>query len=153
MAIIVRFSDRWVTERSYYSYKFWISLFSITTFYEYLSNWLLILKPTDYSNKEVWQEIEELIDSGRNFLKEPIKELVHTYFLNKLSFSSLKAKLDGFRNWEFFYRLKYNELKKVSRYELVEFLENKEKQKSFLIKFLNKNLKAYLLFRPHRHCW
>ncbi len=136
IAIILRFSDRWVTERSYYSYKFWIELFSITTFYEYLSNWLLILKPKDYSNKEVRQEIEELIDSGRNFLKGPIKELVHTYFLNRISFSSLKAKLDGFRNWEFFYRLKYNELKKVSKNELIEFLENKDKQKSFLFKFL-----------------
>ncbi len=136
IAIIVRFSDRWVTERSYYSYKFWIELFSITTFYEYLSNWLLILKPKDYSNEEIRQEIEQLIDSGRNFLKGPIKELVHMYFLNQLSFSSLKAKLDGFRNWEFFYRLKYNEIKKVSRYELVEFLEDKDKQKSFLFKFL-----------------
>ena len=80
IAIIVRFSDRWVTERNYYSYKFWIELFSITTFYEYLANWLLILKPEEYYNQEIREEIEELIDCSRNFLKE----LVDNYFLNKV---------------------------------------------------------------------
>ncbi|MFX1258176.1 MAG: hypothetical protein ACFFAN_09975 [Promethearchaeota archaeon] len=88
VALIVRFSDRWVTERNYLSYKFWEQFYSITTFYEYLLNWLITIDPDDLPINDTYQDVLDLIEICSTSFKKIIKELVWKYFFGSLSFSA-----------------------------------------------------------------
>lgn len=135
ISIINRFSDRWVTSRTANSYNFWIRMFTITNFYDYLINRVNILKPEEIEEDKIAKELIELINGSKILYKKQVLNSVNEYLSKSISFSSFKNRIEAFRNWEFLYKLKPIEIMRLEEFK--EILEdNNRKRYNFTSKFM-----------------
>lgn len=124
IAMIVRFSERFVTERSFLSYKFWIEFFALTTCYDYISNKLLRINIQECDTAETFGEISKIVDNCSIELKLLVKEAIKNFLQGKVSYLVLKTKLDALKDFEFFFRLKSDAIKPISFEEFKDLIEN-----------------------------
>ena len=134
LSVIVRFSDRWVTERSPWSMKFWLEMYQLNNFYDYLVAKMLSLERSDRKIGASYQEIIELIDKSKVKTKRFARELIDEYFFRKSSFNSIKTRMDAWHDFEFYYLFKKNELSLISSEQLEFFLKHPIERRNFLKK-------------------
>lgn len=135
LSVIVRFSDRWATERSPWSMKFWLEMYQLNNFYDYLVAKLLSLERSDRKIGDSYQEIVELINKSKVKTKKLAKEAIDDYFFRSLSFKALKARLDAFHDIDFYASFKFAELTPLSPERFEHLFSNFRERNMFFRKF------------------
>lgn len=135
VATIVRFSARWITERSLLSFRFWEKFYAINTFYNYIAHELMSIDIFDETSRNVYEDVIDLIANCNSTLKKQITELVNDYFTGDLSYVSLKNRLLAYNNFEFYLSLKPDAVQPFSNSQVAELLEKKEGGSRFLGRF------------------
>jgi len=131
ISTIVRFSDRWVMHRSSWSYRFWYEFYQLNNFYDYLSKILL-----NGENKgHIYQKARKIIDDSSIKMKKFVQKIVDSFFFHTMSYNSLKHKLDAFRDLEFFYRFKFEEIREIHPDRIMLYFEDQKERANFLRKF------------------
>jgi len=135
LSIIVRFSDRWAPERSPWSTKFWLEMYQLNNFYDYLIAKMLSLERSDRKIGVSYQEIVELIDKSKVKTKKLAREAIDDYFFRSLSFRALKARLDAFRDLDFYAGFKFAELAALPPERFERLFSNFRERNLFFRKF------------------
>ena len=135
LSVIVRFSDRWATERSPWSMKFWLEMYRLNNFYDYLIAKLLSLERSDRKIGTSYQEIVALIDKSKVKTKKFVREVIDDYFFRNLSFRALKARLDAFHDLDFYASFKFAELTVLSPERFERLFSNFRERNAFFRKF------------------
>lgn len=110
LSVIVRFSDRWATERSPWSMKFWLEMYQLNNFYSYLAAKMLSIERSDKKIGSSYQELIGLVEGSEISTKYFVREVLDDYFFRNLSFKALKARLDAFQDLNFFTSFKFTEI-------------------------------------------
>jgi len=137
LSVIVRFSDRWATERSPWSMKFWIEMYQLNNFYDYLISKMVSIEKSDKTIGTSYQEIAKLIDNSNIKTKEHVKEVVNDYFFRSIGFKTLKTRLDAFHDLDFHASFKFTEITSISPERINELYSNIRERNSFFRKFLS----------------
>ncbi len=121
LSLIVRFSDRWITERSTMSMKYWLDIYKLNNFYDYIKSILLSINLNGKNIGSFYQKIVLILKRSSIRTKAFVMDILDDYFFKKASFYSIKARLDALRHLEFYYLLKSNELSLLNseKFELV----------------------------------
>lgn len=120
-------------------------MYSITSFFNYLISRVIILSPEDINNKEIFDELTELINKSKLSFKKPVLDTVKEYFSKKLSFSSFKNGINAMKDWEFLYNLMPFEFLPIDDFE--QIIEDKRERYKFLMKFIRSfNMFIHWLF-------
>jgi len=135
LSIIVRFSDRWATERSPWSMKFWLEMYQLNNFYDYLIAKMLSLERSDRKIGISYQEIVELIDKSKVKTKKFAREVIDDYFFRNLSFKALKARLDAFHDLDFYASFKFTDLAALPPERFERLFSNFRERNLFFRKF------------------
>ncbi len=131
ISTIVRFSDRWVMHRSSWSYRFWFEFYQLNNFYDYLSK----IHLNGENRGQTYQKIRKIIDDSTLKMKELVQKTVDSFFFQRRSFNSLKHKLDAYRDLEFFYRFKFEEIREIHPDRITLYFEEEQERRNFLRKF------------------
>ena len=135
LSVIVRFSDRYATERSPWSMKFWLEMYQLNNFYGYLMAKMLSIERSDNKIGTSYQEIAELIDHSEVNTKKFAKEVVDDYFFRNISFKTLKARLDAFHDLDFYTSFKFTEITALSPERINHLFSNIRDRNMFFHKF------------------
>lgn len=135
ISTIIRFSDRWVVQRSTWSYKFWYEMYQLNNFYAYCIRLLLNAEHLDGNIGNIYFQLRRIISQSVIKTKKLVKKAIDNYFFAKTSYQTIKHRLDAYRDLEFFYCFKFEDLKEVRPHNLHLFLDHKQEQKEFLRKF------------------
>ena len=133
LSVIVRFSDRWATERSPWSMKFWLEMYQLNNFYDYISAKMLSV---ERSNKEIgnsYQELINLVEFSEISTKHFVKEVLDDYFFRNLSFKALKARLDAFHDLNFYASFKFAEITILTE-ERIDALYNNIRSRTYFFR-------------------
>jgi len=137
LSVIVRFSDRWATERSPWSMKFWLEMYQLNNFYDYLIAKMLSVERSDNKIGTSYQDIIELIDHSKIKTKKYAREVVEDYFFRNISFKTLKARLDAFHDLDFHTSFKFAEITKLSPERINHLFSNIRERNMFFRKFVS----------------
>jgi len=99
----------WVTERSPWSMNYWLEIYKLNNFYDYITSLLLSINRNDKEIGKIYQKIVSIINRAPIRTKAYVMDILDDYFFQKSSFNSTKAKLDAYHDLEFFFRLKNSE--------------------------------------------
>ncbi|TFG21948.1 MAG: hypothetical protein EU529_12055 [Promethearchaeota archaeon] len=138
IAFIVRFSERWATDRTQGSYNYWIKLYSLKMYYGYILNELMLIDFETDTKEELENAHKMTIDLFKNSNLNSGKHsifYINKFFNQKISYRALNRKLTDFYNWEFYYELKYEELMKMDPSKIKVFMKDQEERRKFLKKF------------------
>jgi len=135
LSVIIRFSDRWATERSPWSMKFWLEMYQLNNFYGYLMAKMLSIERSDNKIGISYQEITELIDNSEVNTKRFVKEVVDDYFFRNISFKTLKARLDAFHDLDFYTNFKFTEITALTPERINHLFSNIRERNMFFHKF------------------
>jgi len=136
ISTIVRFSDRWVTERNIWSYSYWYELYQLNNFYSYLSTLLLTINRSDKDIGLKYQNVMSIIKESSIRTKFYAKQVVDDYFFRNNSYKTVKIKLDAFHDLEFFYRFKWDEINCFNSGKAADLLIEDRERSNFLRKFI-----------------
>lgn len=137
LSIIVRFGDRWVTERSRLSFEYWLDMYKLNNTYDYIKSTLLSINLNDKNIGEIYQKLVTILERSSIRTKANVMEILDDYFFQKSSYSSIKARLDAFQQLEFYYLLKSSELSLVTAEKFEHIHKTSPDRKNFHRKFLN----------------
>ena len=135
LATIFRFGDRWICDRSTRSFRFWFDYYELNTFYDYIKALILHISQEKDNKGSIYVTISELIDRCNIHVKKYTKQVIDEYFFEMGSYKSLEAKLDAYKNIEFYYRFQWNDLKPMNATKIQQVLKGEKSGKQFLYKF------------------
>ena len=110
LSVIVRFSDRWATERSPLSIKFWLEMYQLNNFYDYLLAMMISIERSDKKIGSLYQGVFGLVEGSGISTKNLVRDALDDYFFRNLSFKALKARLDAFHDLNFYSSFKFTEI-------------------------------------------
>ena len=110
LSVIVRFSDRYATERSPWSMKFWLEMYQLNNFYGYIVAIMLSIERSDKKIGISYQKIIGLVENSEIATKHLVREVLDDYFFRNLSFKALKSRLDAFHDLNFYASFKFAEI-------------------------------------------
>jgi len=137
LSVIVRFSDRWATERSPWSMKFWLEMYQLNNFYDYLMAKMISIERKDKTIGTSYQEIAELIDNSQVKTKKYVKEVIDDYFFRNIGFKTLKARLDAFHDLDFHASFKFTEITTLSPERINQLYSNIRERNNFFRRFIS----------------
>jgi len=111
ISTIVRFSEKWITERSRRSFAYWLDLYKLNNLYDYL---MICLQPIDFSSQHIgnlYQGAVKMIENCKPLSKAHLLQAIDDYFFRHRKYSTLESSLKAFRDLEFYYTFKPNEIK------------------------------------------
>ncbi len=135
LSVIVRFSDRYATERSRWSMKFWLEMYQLNNFYHYLEAKMLSIERSDRRIGKTYQEIIELVESSEISTKYFVRESLDDYFFRNLSFKTLKARLDAYHDLNFYASFKFTEITELTCERIDALYSNIRERNMFFRKF------------------
>ena len=135
LSVIVRFSDRYATERSPWSMKFWIEMYQLNNFYHYLEAKMLSIERSDRRIGKAYQEVIELVESSEISTKYFVRESLDDYFFRNLSFKTLKARLDAYHDLNFYASFKFTEITALTCERIDALYSNIRERTMFFRKF------------------
>jgi len=135
LSVIVRFSDRWATERSPWSMKFWLEMYQLNNFYHYLTAKMLSIERSDKRIGNSYQEVIGLVESSAISTKKFVREVVDDYFFRNISFKALKARLDAFHDLNFYANFKFTEVTTLTDERIDALYSNIRERSIFFRKF------------------
>ncbi len=135
LSVIVRFSDRYATERSLWSMKFWLEMYQLNNFYSYLVANMLSIERSDKEIGIAYQELIELVKNSDISTKHFVREVVDDYFFRNLSFKALKSRLDAFHDLNFYSSFKFTEITVLTAKRIDNLYSNIKLRTNFFRKF------------------
>lgn len=135
LSVIVRFSDRWVTERSPWSMKYWLEMYKLNNFYDYIASLLLSINRNDKDIGKIYQKIVSIINISSIKTKKYVREVIDEYFFQKSSFNSIKTRLNAWHDLEYYYLFKSDELSLISSEKIELFLSTPFERKRLFKKY------------------
>ena len=135
LSVIVRFSDRYATERSLWSMKFWLEMYQLNNFYSYLVANMLSIERSDKEIGIAYQELIELVKNSDISTKHFLREVVDDYFFRNLSFKALKSRLDAFHDLNFYSSFKFTEITVLTAKRIDNLYSNIKLRTNFFRKF------------------
>ena len=135
LSVIVRFSDRYATERSPWSMKFWLEMYQLNNFYDYLAAKMLSIERSDKKIGKSYQEIIGLVEESNFSTKYFVREALDDYFFRNLSFKTLKARLDAYHDLNFHASFKFTEVTVLTPERIDVIYENIRARTAFFRKF------------------
>lgn len=135
LSVIVRFSDRFATERSVWSMKFWLEMYKLNNFYSYLEAKILSIERSDRKIGSSYQELVELIHTSDISTKMFVREVVDDYFFRNLSYKALKTRLDAFHDLNFHAQFKFAGKFILTKEKIDEFYKDFRLRTNFFRKF------------------
>ena len=135
LSVIVRFSDRWATERSPWSMKFWLEMYQLNNFYHYLTAKMLSIERSDRRIGNSYQELIGLVEGSEISTKNFVREVLDDYFFRNLSFKALKTRLDAFHDLNFYASFKFTEIMALTPERIDNLYSNIRSRTRFFRKF------------------
>ena len=135
LSVIVRFSDRFATERTVWSMKFWLDMYRLNNFYSYLEAKLLSIERSNKKIGKFYQDLIELVNNSNVSTKRFVKELIDDYFFRNLSYKALKTQLDGFHDLNFHAQFKFADKTFLTPEKIDELYEDFRLRTNFFRKF------------------
>jgi hypothetical protein len=135
LSVIVRFSDRWATERSPWSMKFWLEMYQLNNFYDYLLAKMISIERSDKQIGSSYQEVVGLVENSVLSTKSFVREALDDYFFRNLSFKALKAQLDAYHDLNFYASFKFTEIAVLTPERIDNLYSDLRSRKMFFRKF------------------